>query len=74
VHTGECQRSGAKVEGVAINIAVRVAALAGAGEVAASRTVRDLTIGAAMDFSSRGEHALKGAPGAWEIFAVSPRG
>jgi pimeloyl-ACP methyl ester carboxylesterase len=73
VHTGECQRSGTKVEGVAINIAVRVAALAGAGEVAASRTVRDLTIGAAMDFASRGEHALKGAPGAWEIFAVSPR-
>jgi pimeloyl-ACP methyl ester carboxylesterase len=74
VHTGECQRSGTNITGVAIDIAVRVASIADAGEVTASRTVRDLTIGAALDFSSRGEHALKGAPGAWEVFAVSPRG
>lgn len=73
VHTGECQRSGANISGVAIDIAVRVAGFAGAGEVVASRTVRDLTIGAGLDFTSRGEHALKGAPGAWELFAVSPR-
>jgi pimeloyl-ACP methyl ester carboxylesterase len=73
VHTGECQRSGASITGVAIDIAVRVAALAGADEVTASRTVRDLTSGAGLDFASRGEHALKGAPGAWEVFAVSPR-
>lgn len=70
VHTGECRRSGASVSGVAVDIAVRVASLAGAGEVLASRTVRDLTIGAALAFTSRGEHPLKGAPGAWEVFAV----
>ncbi len=73
VHTGECQRSGANVTGVAIDIAVRIAALAEAGEVTASRTVRDLTIGAGLDFASRGEHVLKGAPGAWEIFAVTSK-
>jgi class 3 adenylate cyclase len=73
VHTGECQRRGAHVSGVAIDIAVRIAALAGPGEVTASRTVRDLTIGADLDFSSRGLHALKGAPDTWEVFTVSPR-
>jgi pimeloyl-ACP methyl ester carboxylesterase len=73
VHTGECARRDGAFTGIAIDIAVRIAALAGGGEVVASRTVRDLTIGAGFDFSSRGEHALKGAPGAWEVFAVSPR-
>lgn len=73
VHTGECRRTGASVSGVAIDIAVRVAGLAGESEVLASRTVRDLTIGAQFEFVSRGEHALKGAPGAWEVFAVTPR-
>lgn len=73
VHTGECRRNGASVSGVAIDIAVRVTALAGDGELLASRTVRDLTIGAQFEFVSRGAHALKGAPGAWEVFAVTPR-
>jgi hypothetical protein len=39
--------------------------------VFASRIVRDLTIGAGFSFESRGERALKGAPGAWEILAVT---
>lgn len=73
VHTGECRRAGAVLSGVAIDIGVRIASLADADQVFASRTVRDLTIGARFDFSSRGEHALKGAPGAWEIFQVSPQ-
>ena len=71
VHTGECQRAGAAVTGIAIDIAVRVASLADASQVFASRIVRDLTIGAGFSFESRGERALKGAPGAWEILAVT---
>ncbi|MGE0596953.1 MAG: adenylate/guanylate cyclase domain-containing protein [Hyphomonadaceae bacterium] len=73
VHTGECRRAGEALSGVAIDICVRIASLASADQVFASRTVRDLTIGARYDFATRGEHALKGAPGAWEIFSIAPQ-
>jgi pimeloyl-ACP methyl ester carboxylesterase len=71
LHTGECRREGESVSGIAIDIAVRIAGLAGADEVFTSRTVRDLTIGAGFMFEERGEHQLKGAPGAWQVLAVS---
>jgi class 3 adenylate cyclase len=40
------------------------------GEVLVSRTVRDLTIGADLDYDDRGDHTLKGVPGSWPLFAV----
>jgi class 3 adenylate cyclase len=70
VHTGECERLGDDLAGLAVHIAARVCALAGPGEVAVSRTVRDLVAGSGLTFSSRGEHTLKGVPRRWEIFAV----
>ncbi|HWA00510.1 MAG TPA: adenylate/guanylate cyclase domain-containing protein [Caulobacterales bacterium] len=70
LHTGECGRRAGIYAGIAITIAVRVAALAGEDEVLVSRTVRDLTVGAGFSFLDRGEYPLKGAPGAWQIFAV----
>lgn len=48
----------------------RIAALAGAGEVWASRTVRDLTAGSDLAFADRGSHPLKGVPGEWELYAL----
>jgi class 3 adenylate cyclase len=71
LHTGECRRDGASVSGIAVDIAVRIASEGGPDDVFASRTVRDLAIGSGFVFKSRGERALKGAPGAWEILAVS---
>ena len=47
-----------------------VAALAGAGEILVSRTIRDLVAGSPVRLESRGTHELKGVPGAWEIFAA----
>lgn len=70
VHTGECNKSGATLSGIALNIAARVCAKAGANEVFASRTVRDLTIGAGFTFEDAGTHALKGAPGEWLLLRV----
>ena len=46
----------------------RVAALAGAGEILVSRTIRDLVATAPVRLESRGLHELKGVPGSWEIF------
>jgi class 3 adenylate cyclase len=70
VHTGECQRAGSAVSGIAVDIAVRVASHAGASQVFASRTVRDLTIGGGFSFEDVGAHMLKGAPGEWPLLLV----
>src|SRR5262249_20280724 len=48
VHTGEVETIAGKVGGIAVNIAARVSAEAGAGEVLASQTVRDLVAGSGL--------------------------
>ncbi len=45
----------------------RVMALAAAGEVLVSSTVKDLVAGAGITFEERGAHALKGVPGEWRL-------
>lgn len=47
-------------------------ALAGAGEVVVSSTVRDLVTGSGIAFEDRGEHSLKGVPDPWHVFATVP--
>jgi class 3 adenylate cyclase len=71
LHTGECERIGEKLAGLAVHTGARVAALAGPGEVLASRTVKDLVAGSGIEFEGRGVHTLKGVPGDWEVFAVA---
>jgi class 3 adenylate cyclase len=70
VHTGEIERHGKDLAGIAVHIGARVAALAGAGEVLVSGTVPPLVVGSGLDFADRGEHQLKGVPGTWRLFAL----
>jgi class 3 adenylate cyclase/pimeloyl-ACP methyl ester carboxylesterase len=70
LHSGECEVMGDKVGGVAVHIGARVAALAGAGEILVSSTVKDLVAGSGLSFSDKGSHALKGVPGKWRVLAV----
>jgi class 3 adenylate cyclase len=70
VHTGEVEIRGSDLAGIAVHIAARVAGLAAGGEVLASGTVRDLLVGSGIVFEARGEHALKGVPERWRLFAV----
>lgn len=70
LHTGEVERRGDDVGGIAVHIAARVAALAGDGEVLASRTVRDLVVGSDLSFEDRGVHDLKGVPEPWQLYAA----
>lgn len=70
VHTGECERRGEDLGGIAVHIAARVGALAGAGEVLLTRTVRDLVFGSELSFDERGEHELRGVPGRWPLLAL----
>ena len=70
VHTGEIERRGDDVAGMAVHIGARVSALADPGEVLASGTVKDLVVGSGIAFKDRGEHELKGVPGTWCLYAV----
>ena len=71
VHTGEMERGPAgEVRGIAVHTGARVAALAGAGEIYVSRTIRDLVAGSPIRLETRGVHELKGVPGSWEVFTV----
>jgi class 3 adenylate cyclase len=70
VHTGEVEKRGEDIGGVAVHVGARIAAAAGAGEVLASRTVKDLVAGSGIAFTSRGTHELKGVPGQWELYAA----
>jgi class 3 adenylate cyclase len=70
MHTGECELRSDQIEGVAVHIAARVAALAKGGEVLVSQTVKDLVAGSGLEFEDRGEHALKGVPEQWCVLAV----
>jgi class 3 adenylate cyclase len=70
LHTGELELTGDDVAGMAVNIGARVAALAGAGEVLVSSTVKDLVVGSGIEFAERGEHELKGVPGCWRLYAA----
>jgi class 3 adenylate cyclase len=70
LHTGECEMIGDDVGGIAVHIGARVAALAGAGEVLVSSTVKDLVAGSGLHFGDRGSQSLKGIPGEWRIFAA----
>jgi class 3 adenylate cyclase len=70
VHTGEIERAGSAVRGIAVHLAARVAARAQPGEVLVSSTVKDLVAGSGLAFDDRGEHELKGIPGEWRLYAV----
>jgi len=70
LHTGECEREGGKLVGIAVHIGARISALAQPGEVLVSRTVKDLVAGSGIEFEDRGEHSLKGAPGKRRLYAA----
>ncbi|MGH2865697.1 MAG: adenylate/guanylate cyclase domain-containing protein [Solirubrobacteraceae bacterium] len=70
VHTGECELIGQDVGGMAVHIASRVSALAGAGEVLVSGTVFGTVVGGPFTFEDRGFHELKGVPERWPLFAL----
>jgi len=71
IHTGECEVIGDKLAGIAVHVGARVAARAGAGEILATSTVKDLVAGSGIRFEEKGPAELKGVPGEWRLFAVA---
>jgi class 3 adenylate cyclase len=70
MHTGECERIGGDVGGMAVHIAARVGATAAPGEVLVSGTTYGTVVGSGLEFADRGHRALKGVPGQWPLFSL----
>lgn len=72
VHTGEVERHGEDLVGIAVHIAARVSDLAEPSEVLVSSSVPPLVAGSGIDFEDRGVHQLKGIEGDWHVLRVIP--
>jgi class 3 adenylate cyclase len=70
LHTGECILGDGDVTGIAVHIASRICSSANGGEVLASRTVRDLSVGSDVHFVEREARPLKGLEGTWVTYSV----
>lgn len=71
IHTGECEKRSTEWSGIAVHTGARIGALAGTGEVLASRTVRDLSAGSGLRFESIGPHQFKGIPDEVEVYRIT---
>jgi class 3 adenylate cyclase len=70
-HTGEVERTGRQVQGIAVHVGARVAALAQPSDVLVTSTVKDLVAGSGLTFEDAGEHELKGVPDRWHLYRVA---
>jgi pimeloyl-ACP methyl ester carboxylesterase len=71
VHTGECERRGSDLGGLAVHIAARILQHAPSGQVLVSGTVKDLTVGSCLSMTPAGTQTLKGVPGNWPLFVAT---
>ncbi len=70
VHTGEVERRGKDLAGIAVHIGARIADRAGPGEVVVSRMVVDLVAGSGIRFGPGEVVTLRGVPGEWQVHRV----
>jgi len=70
VHIGECDLVGGDVTGMTVNMASRIEAAAGPGEVWVSDAVRSLASGVALSFKDQGRHSLKGIDEEIQLYSV----
>jgi class 3 adenylate cyclase/tetratricopeptide (TPR) repeat protein len=70
IHTGEIERQGGTVRGIAVHLAARVADVAQAGEVLVTSTTKDLVEGSGIAFAEHGEWSFKGFDTPRRVFAA----
>ena len=70
IHTGECERRGDDLSGLAVHIAARIMSTAKPDAVWTSNTVKDIVVGSGISFTPQGDASLKGVPGNWALFSV----
>ena len=71
VHSGEVERQGAHLRGVAVHIAARIAALAQPGQVLLSASTTAILEGSGLCFTDAGVHELKGIAEPRRLFCLS---
>jgi pimeloyl-ACP methyl ester carboxylesterase/DNA-binding winged helix-turn-helix (wHTH) protein/class 3 adenylate cyclase len=71
LHTGECDRVGNRLGGIAVEISANVASTAMLAEILVSRTVKDLVAGSGFAFQDRGIHSFGRSLGEWQLYSVS---
>ena len=70
IHTGECERRGEDLSGIAVHIASRILDKAKPGQIVASRIVKDLVVGSGAKFDDLGETELRDIEGNWSLHSV----
>ncbi len=70
LHTGECERRGGDLSGIAVHIAARILDSASESDILVSNTVKDLVVGSGLEFAEYETRSLKGIPGQWPLFRV----
>jgi pimeloyl-ACP methyl ester carboxylesterase/DNA-binding CsgD family transcriptional regulator len=73
IHTGECEVGDGALNGIAMEIADRVADRALPGEVLVSSTVRDLMAGSGVLFNNRGRLPAGDPLAEWQLHSVAKR-
>ena len=71
VHTGEVERIGDEVRGIAVHLAARILGVANEGQVVVSSTVRDLVAGSGLEFAELGVFELRGIDGGRMLYALT---
>ncbi len=71
LHTGECDVVGEAYSGFAVELAKKIAADSGDGNILVSRTVKDLVAGSGLAFAEIGNRSFDGVDGEWRLFAVN---
>ncbi|MEM9561328.1 MAG: adenylate/guanylate cyclase domain-containing protein [Actinomycetota bacterium] len=70
IHTGEVERRGDDISGIAVHLAARLLEVAGPGEIVVSDVIRGLVAGSPIRFEPRGVHEFKGLPERWGVHEV----
>jgi class 3 adenylate cyclase len=71
VHSGEVERQGANLRGVAVHATTRIASLAQPGEVLLSDASVALLEGSSLHLEDAGEHELRGLPGPRRLYRLA---
>jgi class 3 adenylate cyclase len=74
IHTGEVERRGDDISGVAVHLASRMLDTVEPGEIVVSGVVRGLVAGSGIAFEPRGTQDFKGLPDRWDLHAVVAAG
>jgi class 3 adenylate cyclase len=73
VHSGEVERQGGDLRGVAVHAATRISSLAEPGEVLVSDASVALLEGSSLELEDAGEHELRGLPSARRLYRLAQR-